>query len=84
MRMHVQAANAYQAHPINIPVHLFIAQDDHTGEPPLGWDKVLPIERISFVFVPGDHQSMLQEPNVVTLGAQLSCCSKYPPAKPGL
>ncbi|MDR2012563.1 MAG: hypothetical protein LBQ20_05890 [Rhodanobacter sp.] len=74
MRMHAQAAKAYKAHPINIPVHLFIAQDDPTDQPPFGWDEVLPAERISLVFIPGDHLSMMQEPNVATLGAQLSCC----------
>jgi thioesterase domain-containing protein/acyl carrier protein len=74
IRVHTRAANAYQAYPISIPVHLFIAQDGHTDEPPFGWDKVLPAERMSLIFVPGDHLSMMQEPNVATLGAQLSCC----------
>ncbi|MDR1969185.1 MAG: amino acid adenylation domain-containing protein [Burkholderiaceae bacterium] len=74
VRMHTRASNAYQAHPINIQVHLFIAQDDPTGEPPLSWDKILPAERISLIFVPGDHHSMLEEPNVAMLGAQFSHC----------
>ncbi|MDR2012348.1 MAG: amino acid adenylation domain-containing protein [Rhodanobacter sp.] len=74
MRLHVQAAKAYEAYPINIPVNLFIAQDNHTAEPPLGWNEVLPAERMSLTFVPGDHLSMIQEPNVAALGAQLSRC----------
>ncbi|MDR2013244.1 MAG: phosphopantetheine-binding protein, partial [Rhodanobacter sp.] len=74
MHMHTQAVEAYEAHPINIPVHLFVAQDDHTDEPPFGWDKVLPAERMPLIFVPGDHRSMVEEPNVATLGAQLSRC----------
>jgi hypothetical protein len=40
--MYARPAKVYEAHPINVPVHLFIAQDDHTDEPPLDWGKVLP------------------------------------------
>jgi arthrofactin-type cyclic lipopeptide synthetase C len=74
MRLFTQAGNTYEINPINIPIHLFIAQERSSGEPLYGWDKVLPFEHIFSVSIPGNHLSMMEEPNIATLGAELSRC----------
>jgi arthrofactin-type cyclic lipopeptide synthetase C len=73
-RMYIQAMHAYQPQAMGIPVHLFAAQDNGSGDPTLGWSKVLPLEHLSLISVPGNHISIIREPNVAILGAELSRC----------
>jgi arthrofactin-type cyclic lipopeptide synthetase C len=73
-RTHIQALKAYEIQPINIPIHLFIAQDDVADDLTHGWSKVLPAACLSLIPVPGSHGSMMDEPNVITLGRELSRC----------
>ncbi|MDR2155425.1 MAG: alpha/beta fold hydrolase, partial [Burkholderiaceae bacterium] len=73
-RMHIEASNMYEVKPIDIPVHLFIAQDNNASEPSLGWGKTLSEDQLSSILVPGDHKTMVNEPNVAALGAEISRC----------
>jgi len=84
IRMHIEALNMYEGSSIHIPIYLFAAQDNSAVEPLYGWSKILPAERLLLIPVPGDHYSMLQEPSVATLGAELSRCirGKFKAASP--
>ncbi|MDD1013909.1 non-ribosomal peptide synthetase [Pseudomonas rubra] len=73
---HGHALAHYRVAPLALPVQLFCAQQvnpllRHAG-PTLGWAEVLPAEQLRCVAVPGDHQSMLQAPQVQVLGQALS------------
>jgi thioesterase domain-containing protein len=63
---------------ISIPLHIFAAEESPSGhgseaEPNLlGWDAVVPIHQIQVIQVPGNHQTMMENPNVAVLGETLS------------
>ncbi|MGX1174673.1 non-ribosomal peptide synthetase [Pseudomonas sp. R151218B TE3479] len=73
---HGHALAHYLVYPISVPVHLLVAeerQDDapeHSGY--LGWDAVLPKTQMHCVKVPGNHQTMMQAPQVRALGQAIS------------
>jgi thioesterase domain-containing protein len=56
---------AWQVRPVDVPITLLRASNDAQGAPDLGWSQVLgrPIDVLQ---VPGDHQSMMQPPSVMT------------------
>uniref|UniRef100_UPI003878298D amino acid adenylation domain-containing protein n=1 Tax=Pseudomonas viciae TaxID=2505979 RepID=UPI003878298D len=69
---HGHALAHYSVYPISVPVHLLVAEEhkddapEHSGY--LGWDAVLPKAQIHCVKVPGNHQTMMQAPQVKALG----------------
>jgi arthrofactin-type cyclic lipopeptide synthetase C len=76
---HAHAYENYAVRRIPIPVHFFAAQDVPSGqrdqagaERLLGWDSVLPEQQIELIPVPGDHQTMMEDPNIAILGKALS------------
>jgi arthrofactin-type cyclic lipopeptide synthetase C len=62
----------YSAQRIPIPIHLFVAEDDHSSVPFLGWNTILPETQIREIPVPGTHFSMIARPNIETLGQAMS------------
>jgi amino acid adenylation domain-containing protein len=67
------AAARYQAHPIPIPIQLFIGQDDKEVVNSFGgWDSVLPTSLIHVINIPGTHDSMMTSPNIECLGEHVS------------
>ncbi len=74
-RNHIAAARGYIAHPIPIPLHLFIAEDmENTGYTSThhSWEVILPAEQIRTITVPGNHLSMMESPYIASLGEALS------------
>jgi thioesterase domain-containing protein/acyl carrier protein len=72
-KSHVIAANNYTPQPYPGKVALFLAEDGiavDSDDPILGWDK-LAIEGAKVQWVPGDHHTMLTEPNVKVLAEKL-------------
>ncbi|MGR4972805.1 amino acid adenylation domain-containing protein, partial [Pseudomonas sp. LARHCG127] len=73
---HGHALAHYRVYPISVPVHLLIAEErkddapEHSGY--LGWDAVLPTTQMHCVKVPGNHQTMMQAPQVKALGQAIS------------
>ncbi|WVV46924.1 amino acid adenylation domain-containing protein [Pseudomonas sp. NA13] len=73
---HGHALAHYSVYPISVPVHLLIAEErkddapEHSGY--LGWDAVLPKAQMHGVTVPGNHQTMMQAPQVKALGQAIS------------
>ncbi|CAM3907686.1 Dimodular nonribosomal peptide synthase [Vibrio aerogenes CECT 7868] len=62
-----------------LPVHIdvFIADERPAGESPevlryLGWDRVLPVENIRMIPVPGNHYRLVKEPYVGHVGKAIS------------
>uniref|UniRef100_UPI000617CA5D thioesterase domain-containing protein n=1 Tax=Chromobacterium vaccinii TaxID=1108595 RepID=UPI000617CA5D len=71
---HEHALLNYQVCPAPFPVHLFIAEDGpgaQQGAGCLGWDEVLPAERIVRTVVPGDHLSIVQR-DAAAMGQRIS------------
>ncbi len=82
---HRRAMVNYVVPPLSIPIHLFFAESreqnlgdefapfwmEHFNDW-LGWDTVLPIAQIQRISVPGDHLSIMKEPNVTVLGQAVS------------
>ncbi|WP_248750467.1 non-ribosomal peptide synthase/polyketide synthase [Pseudomonas sp. MWU15-20650] len=69
---HGHAQAHYSLFPLNIPVHLFTAEqrtdDASRSSETLGWDQVVPAALLQRIDVPGDHQSMMQAPHIAALG----------------
>jgi arthrofactin-type cyclic lipopeptide synthetase C len=82
----------YEPDPISILIHLFVtpsnqlalAQHSQSDDVSLGRKGDLQLEQQSIVQVPGEHESMMEEPHVASLGAELSHrirqASRKPPA----
>ncbi|WP_428253041.1 alpha/beta fold hydrolase, partial [Gynuella sp.] len=73
----IEADVGYEYLPYPITIHLFKAEMDESGHPNnlhpyLGWDRVLPTSQINVINVPGNHQTMLQSPNVELLGENIA------------
>ncbi len=89
MLAHEEALTHYSVFPLPIPIHLFIAQDKpinkegdiESSSPLLNWDKVLPIEKIHVIPVPGDHLSMM-DVHVSSLGQAVTQSINQPPPSP--
>jgi amino acid adenylation domain-containing protein len=74
IRTHIWALDAYEIRPIDIPIYLFAAQDECIDDLMHSWSKVLPSVCFSLIPVPGNHASMMEYPNVLTLAGELSRC----------
>ncbi len=71
-RMHFRADRDYQAQAVPAPIYLFAAQDKAPDDAYRGWAEVMPLPKIHVVPVPGDHDSMMRDPHIASLGAALS------------
>ncbi|MDD5036538.1 MAG: alpha/beta fold hydrolase, partial [Methylococcaceae bacterium] len=71
-RTYMQANADYRAQPIPLPIHLFTARDEAVDDPLRGWEAVAPAERLRLIPVEGTHLSMMEEPQIASLGAALS------------
>ncbi|GAB7531348.1 hypothetical protein PS3A_37600 [Pseudomonas sp. 3A(2025)] len=73
---HGHALAHYRIEPISVPVHLFCAQLRPTElsrrSQTLGWETALAADQLRSIEVPGDHQSMMQAPQVQALGLAIA------------
>ncbi|WP_085679522.1 MULTISPECIES: non-ribosomal peptide synthetase [unclassified Pseudomonas] len=68
---HGHAMAHYRLAPLDMPVHLFRAEQGSDSLSSLGWHEALPTQALLECDVPGDHRSMMQEPHVAALGAAM-------------
>jgi arthrofactin-type cyclic lipopeptide synthetase C len=82
---HGHALAHYRLEPLNLPVHLFRAQERPiapvAASATLGWGEILQPQQLHSIDVPGDHQSMMQAPHVQRLGQAIVEVLKAEPAK---
>jgi amino acid adenylation domain-containing protein len=71
MHAHKVAGSQYSASRITVPMHIFHAEDDNTS-PWLGWNTVFSTSQIRVVDVPGTHLTIMEKPNIASLGQALS------------
>jgi amino acid adenylation domain-containing protein len=66
--------HGYMAQPLPAPLrlHLFYATQDAPPPHALGWDRLLPLEQIAIVPVPGTHTSMIGPDHIGELGRAVS------------
>ncbi|MFK3815874.1 amino acid adenylation domain-containing protein [Pseudomonas sp. NPDC089407] len=69
---HGHALAHYHLAPLNMPVHLFRAEQGSDSLPTLGWREALPTQPLLIVGVPGDHRSLMQAPHVTTVAQALT------------
>ncbi|MGO0633783.1 amino acid adenylation domain-containing protein [Pseudomonas sp. SAR267] len=69
---HGHAMAHYRLAPLDIPVHLFRAEQVSDSVAGLGWRETLPAQVLLEVGVPGDHRSMMQAPHIATLGEAIA------------
>ncbi|KRB78918.1 non-ribosomal peptide synthetase [Noviherbaspirillum sp. Root189] len=79
---HEHAVEGYKAQPIPFRVHLFAAEEqprlvgseenEADRDITMGWTAVVPRSRLEICVVPGNHQSMMDQPHIQALGAALS------------
>ncbi|MGE8058458.1 amino acid adenylation domain-containing protein [Pseudomonas sp. NPDC089547] len=69
---HGHALAHYRPASLNIPVHLFRAEQGSDSLSTLGWREALPTQPLLIVGVPGDHRSLMQAPHVATLAQALT------------
>lgn len=64
----------YLAQPLPAPLklHLFYATEEADPPQPMGWDQLLPSERIAVVPVPGTHRAVIEPAHVQELGRAVS------------
>jgi amino acid adenylation domain-containing protein len=73
-RAHLQAKRNYRARVSPVPITLFRAQDAHTdSDESLGWSAVSEYP-VQVLWTPGDHVSMMAEPNVESLARIFQPC----------
>jgi thioesterase domain-containing protein len=72
LRTSLLSLRGYSPRPLPLPVHLFFARDDAGVDPWRGWQPLLDEVSISATPVPGTHFSMMEAPNVESLGRALS------------
>jgi thioesterase domain-containing protein len=72
LRISLLSLRGYSPRPLPLPVHLFFARDDAGVDPWRGWQALLDDVSISATPVPGTHLSMMETPNVESLGRALS------------
>jgi thioesterase domain-containing protein len=77
-----RALFSYSAQRLPIAIHIFAAQDN-SFRPFLGWNAVLPEDRIRATTVPGTHMSMMAAPDIEMLGNALSRAIRTSAAGPG-
>ncbi|MFJ4142721.1 amino acid adenylation domain-containing protein, partial [Pseudomonas sp. NPDC089734] len=82
---HGHALAHYRLEPLNLPVHLFCAEERPMApagaSATLGWAEALQPGQLHSVTVPGDHQTMMQSPHVQVLGLALGQALAAEPAK---
>ncbi|MFJ4348946.1 amino acid adenylation domain-containing protein [Pseudomonas sp. NPDC089401] len=66
---HGHAMAHYRLAPLDLPLHLFRAEQDSASR---GWREALPAQALLEIAVPGDHRSMMQAPHVAALGNAIS------------
>jgi thioesterase domain-containing protein len=66
-----RAVAAYALQPLDLPVSLFVAQQERRDDPALGWRATMG-SRLDVVPVPGTHYSLMEPPQIQTLAAALS------------
>jgi arthrofactin-type cyclic lipopeptide synthetase C len=72
LRNSLLSQRGYTPPPVALPVHLFFARDDANADPWRGWQALRDEVSISATPVPGTHMSMMEAPNVESLGRALS------------
>ena len=73
-RQRTLIAARYSAPHIPITAYLFTAQNQpEVAGPYLGWDAIVSKNHIRVIPVPGTHISMMEPPNVESVGESLSC-----------
>ncbi|RAS22647.1 non-ribosomal peptide synthetase, partial [Pseudomonas sp. URMO17WK12:I7] len=65
---HGYAMAHYRLAALDVPVHLFRAEQGSDSLSSLGWRETLPTQALLDIGVPGDHRSMMQAPHVAALG----------------
>ena len=69
-KAHLEASRTYHARRSPVPITLIRAQDAHrTGDDTLGWSALSPVR---LLWSPGDHVTMMSEPNVKSLANTLA------------
>ncbi len=69
-KAHIEASRAYRARTSPVPITLIRAQDTHrTDDDTLGWGSLSPVR---LLWSPGDHVTMMSEPNVKSLANTLT------------
>ncbi|MES2937942.1 MAG: amino acid adenylation domain-containing protein [Pseudomonadota bacterium] len=84
---HENAINSYLPRPLDVPVHLFVAEEEmqkaqEAGDGDyefLGWDRVLPPHSIRKIAVKGNHRTMV-EVHADALGRAMTLALKTVPA----
>ncbi|QQN24499.1 non-ribosomal peptide synthetase [Pseudomonas cannabina] len=83
---HGHALAHYQLEPLNLPVHLFCAEQrpmaPNGTTATLGWGEILSNGQLRCIAVPGDHMSMMQAPHVNVLGRSIGLALADLPAMP--
>ncbi|RMO00961.1 hypothetical protein ALQ51_03169 [Pseudomonas cannabina] len=83
---HGHALAHYQLEPLNLPVHLFCAEQRPMAPSgttaTLGWGEILSNGQLRCIAVPGDHMSMMQAPHVNVLGRSIGLALADLPAMP--
>jgi amino acid adenylation domain-containing protein len=72
LRVHGLSLRGYTPRPASLPVHLFFARDAAGADPWRGWQALLDDGSTRPTPVPGTHMSMMEAPNVQSLGRALS------------
>jgi len=69
-KAHVEATRSYHARTSSVPITLIRARDAHPSEDEtLGWSALSPVH---VLWSPGDHVTMMSEPNVTSLAKMLA------------
>jgi thioesterase domain-containing protein len=71
-RAFYEAQRDFFVQQLPIPVHLFAAQENTGIDRVRGWDDLVPRDLLRRIPVPGTHFSMMQSPNIETLGQAVS------------
>nr|WP_282959546.1 non-ribosomal peptide synthetase [Pseudomonas palleroniana] len=83
---HGHAQAYYSLFPLNIPVHLFTAEqrmdEASRSSESLGWEQIVPAALLHRIDVPGDHQSMMQAPHIAALGKAIGAALNATPPAP--
>jgi len=71
-RNHLLAYNDYHPQAISNPLTLFSATDNASDDHSLGWQNLLPTSQIQVIPVSGNHQTMMDDPHVLSLAKAIS------------
>jgi len=80
---HGYALAHYRLAPLGMPVHLLRAEQGSDSLADLGWSAALPNQPLIEIGVPGDHRSLMQAPQVASLGAAIDRALERVAAGPG-